>query len=283
MTGMGSARVKVGSSYLTVEIKSVNHKYCEVNARFPGRYQIFELAVIQQVKKKISRGKIDVFLFEEKVESAPTYSPAQLKKYHAFLKKIAKDLKVKDDVTLSHLLSGSSFWMVRDQDQKKFEKVIHDLVDKAIDSLKKMRQSEGSRLKEIVASRLSALKKLRGQIMTRKDAVLAEYHDKLQRRVQTLLQGVELDPSKLANEVAHLADRSDISEELDRLSSHFLEMDKKIKSSEPVGRALDFLIQEINREWNTIASKSGDAGLAHIVVEAKSELEKIREQIQNVE
>lgn len=283
MTGMGRAKGKIGSSHFLVELKSVNHKFCEVFTRLPNRFQPLELQITQFIKKKIARGKIDVSFIEERAEGEMTVNLKALRAYHRFLSDIKTELKLKEPVTLAHLQAGSSFWMVRESDLKRHAPAMQLLVDKAIKDLLRMREREGKNLKKQIQFRLKNLEELHRQIGLRRGTVLEAYQQKLHKRVESLLSEVEVDQSKLANEIAFFADRSDISEELERLESHFKQMRELLESKEPCGRPLDFLIQEINREWNTIGSKSQDVSIAHWIVQAKSELEKLREQIQNIE
>lgn len=279
---MGRARGKIGSSFFLVEIKSVNHRYCEVSCRFPSRYQIFEHPISALIKKKVSRGKIEVSLFEEKKEGV-RFDAGALKDYWSFLNKVRKDLKIVEPVSLAHLQSGASFWMTRESPAEKDLPAVKKLAEKALEGLLKMRKTEGASLKKQIGERIKKLNTLRGFVLDKQGEVVASAKARLEKRLEKLSAGVEVDPSRLASEVVLLADRSDISEEGERLTSHFAQMESLLVKKAPCGRELDFLIQEMNREWNTIASKSQDAPMAHWVVEAKAELEKIREQVQNIE
>jgi len=283
MTGMGSSRGKVGSTSLTVEVKSVNHKFCEVHTRLPSRYQSFELQISQLVKKKLARGKIDIWMGEERSEAALTLNKQALKNYHQFLVRVGRELNLKDPINMSHIQNGASYWMVRDNDVKKLWPSIKKLLDAALDDMIDMRLKEGVSLKKNISQRLKSLSQIRTKVAARKSVVIKEYKGKLEKRISKLIGDIEIDETRLANEVVFFADRCEIAEELDRLQSHFKQTTKLLNGKKPCGRPLDFLIQEMNREFNTISSKSQDVSIAHWIVEAKSDLEKIREQVQNIE
>lgn len=283
MTGIGRARGKVGSSFFSIEIKSINHRYCEVHTRFPSRYQSLELQVSQLVRKVLSRGKIDIFLYEDKSAQDLSINEKSLKIYYKFLKKITETLDIKEQIDLDHIQAGMNFWMGKDVDVSSIWPEFKVLVEKALDELVKMRKLEGQNLKKILLVRLKDLEERHRLVGHDRESIVKSYKTKLEKRIEKISAGIEIDPVKLANEVAFLADKADITEELDRLKSHFKLMRKMLNDKKSSGRSMDFLIQEMNREWNTIGSKSQNASIAHIVVEAKSELEKIREQIQNIE
>ncbi len=284
MTGMGRAAGPIDSAHFIVESRSVNHRYCEVSVRLPGRLQALEFQIVQLVKKKISRGKVDIWIGEEKGEAEQfPFNDKLLKGYYDFLSKVRKKMKIAEPITLTHLQQGASFWMSRGFDPQKYWPKLKKLVEKSLTALTVMRAKEGSALQKNIEARLKVLEELKSRVETKKEEVFVLTKNKLEVRIQKILNGIEVDPGKLANEVAFFADRSDISEELERLASHFTQMRQLIRGAEPSGRSLDFLIQEINREWNTIASKSQDASLAHYAVTAKGELEKVREQVQNIE
>lgn len=284
MTGMGRARGPILQSHYIVEIKSVNHRYCEVFVRLPNRLQSLEHLIVQSVKKRISRGKIDVWIGEEKSEDTTLpFNEKALQAYFVFLEKIRKKYKLKEEISLSHLLGGSTFWTGRSEEAEKLKPGVKKLIDLALDDLISMRTKEGQHLAKDLEGHVKILEKLQGQVGSKKEDVVNAYQAKLKVRIEKLLADVQVDQDKLANELAFFADRCDINEELERLTSHFSKVREIMKGSEPCGRPLDFLIQEMNREWNTIGSKSADPILAHLIVEAKSQMEKMREQVQNIE
>jgi len=282
MTGMGSARGVVDDSTYSFEIRSVNHRYCEVFVKLPTRLQSLEYLIIQHVKKKIQRGKIDVWLqLEEKGARLP--NSKALKNYRDFILSIKKELKLEGPLTLDHILQSSSLWMDRSLDAEKLWLPLKKILDTALDKLIAMRAAEGKRLIQQIRSHLKLVEKFHERIQKQAPQIVANYQKKLQGRVQTLLNGIQMDPQRLAQEVALTADRCDITEELERLTSHFVQMKKVLDEGKPCGRTLDFLIQEMNREWNTVGSKSPDTTVAHDIVNAKSEMERMREQVQNIE
>lgn len=283
MTGMGRARGKVGSAYLFAEVKSVNHRYCEVNVRLPGRLQLFELSLVASAKKRINRGKLDITVFDDKDTTEVSYNPKALKAYYLFLKSIKKDLKFTEPITLTHIQNGMSFWLTKDSDVGKLGPALIALVNKALDQLMLMRAKEGSELTKQLKKRVAYVRSLKALVSAERQQIEVMAKEKLRQRIEKILEHVDVDPGKLANEVAYLIERADVTEELDRLDSHFKQMEAELNSKKPVGRSLDFMIQEMNREWNTIASKSQNTNIAKQVIEAKAEMEKIREQVQNIE
>jgi len=267
-----------------LEIRSVNHKFCDVFVKCPSRFSALEFPLVHFIKKNIQRGKVDVWLGEEKGKKFQ-FNSSRLKAYYTFLKQVKKDLDLSEPITLQHLQNGAPYWMNFEEDVEKEWPALEKIVQDALKDLAAMRAKEGKHLVLEIQKRLKNIEGLHQKVLKKADDFPKLAKQKLEKRITQLVAGGDssLDPVKLTNEVVYLADRADITEELARLSSHFKKMKDMMKSAEPVGRPLDFLLQEMNREWNTIASKSQDSILAHWVVEAKSEMEKIREQIQNIE
>lgn len=283
MTGVGCARGQVKGIFFSVEIRTVNHKYCEVHARLPARYSFLENKIITAIKKRITRGKIEVSVHEDRVRSTPQVNKTALKAYAALLENIRKTLKLEGKVGLDLILAGSSHWMNAESDGDALWPGLSKLVDVALADLKRMREREGASLAKNLKAGLGKLIDLQRELAQKRAQIVSGMTEKVGKRIKALVGEMTLDQARLAQEVAHLADRSDITEEIDRLTSHFNQMRVLMESGKPCGRPLDFLVQEINREWNTVGSKAQDATVAHVVVEAKTELEKIREQIQNIE
>lgn len=284
MTGMGRAAGSVLGTSVRVEIKSVNHRFCEVNFRAPGRYNILEIELQNTVKQSIRRGRVDVMLFEEKSgEVLPTEKEA-FQSYHSYLTNIKQCLNLDEEITLSHLLGGVGSWINRELDAKSAWADLKVIVEKALEDLKTMKAEEGARLKTCLADRFAALRKIKDEIAVHAGECKEILEEKLNNRIKEKLEQLEnFDQNRLHSEIVYYLDRLDISEELDRLSSHFKQADTFLNSKEPVGRKMDFLLQEFNREFNTVASKCQNSSVAHLAVEGKAELEKIREQIQNIE
>lgn len=283
MTGMGRASGRVGLAHLLVEAKSINHRYCEVSIRMPARFGYLEYDLVCLAKKKIGRGKVELTVIEEKKGEAILPDPVLIDHYYNFLKKIRKKYNLEGPLTLTHLLEGSSYWMSKPSQGREDGAGVKKLVLGALDKLIDMRALEGSHLGFAIARYLASLEELRQKVGMAQKNLVPLVRDRLKKRIEKNLSGIEVDPSRLAQEVVIFADKSDVEEELERLQSHHIQMRRMITLKKPVGRELDFLIQEMNREWNTIASKSQDADISHQAVEAKAILEQTREQVQNIE
>ena len=286
MTGIGRSRGKIGKKFVTVELRSLNHKFCEVSVRLPQKYLSFEFPIIKFVKDSLSRGKIEAVVMEERGEAGDSFHPdtGRLREFHRFLKSVAKNLGLKEPVSLSHLLSQSSLWMGREERNVEREwPAVKKLLEGALKNLKGMRIREGKVIGNQLSRRQAELEKILSEIAEKREGVASQLKERLRQRLLSLQGEVTVDPERLASEVVYYVDRSDVSEEIDRLRSHFGQMKKIMGVGGVCGRPLDFLIQEMNREWNTLSSKTQDAEISHLVVRAKSELERMREQVQNVE
>lgn len=287
MTGMGSAQGELLGSPIKLEIKSVNHRFCEVNIRMPGKYSFLEMQITQKIKSMVKRGRVDLFLNEGKTS---TLSPLEVKAfedYHEYLNNIRRSLHLTDEVPLSLVVSGAYNWIQKEVNLEQAWKDLEPVLEKALNDLDGMRLKEGQALIQNLKDRAAALQNIKEQIFKIKDQINQELSEKLKTKIQEKLdeaQKKDLDETRLHTEVTYLLDRMDVTEELERLDSHLKQADEFLNSKAgPVGRKMDFLLQEFNREFNTIASKSQSASIAHLVVDAKAEIEKIREQIQNIE
>lgn len=284
MTGMGRAEGLVLGMSLRLEIKAINHRFCEISLRSPSRYQMLEFHIHRRVKERVGRGKIDVFLFEEKRPELSALEIKAFQSYHEYLLNVLKTLKLKDEVELADLLSGVNSWIAKDVDVEALWAELGPLLEKAIEDLDGMRLREGQNLAGEFKLMFAHLGKVAAQITAQAITVKVDLEKRFTAKISEKIQELSgVDEQRLHTEVLFLLERMDITEELVRLKSHLEQAEKFLKSTEPVGRKLDFLIQEINREFNTIASKAQNSGISHLVVEAKSELEKIREQVQNIE
>lgn len=288
MTGYGKGEATALHGNFTVEIRSVNHRYGEVSVRMPRSFMALENDVKRLVSSLLKRGKIDVFVQWEETTAAsaiPQVDMAVARGYHEAFSHLADELQLPKDVPLSLLLSQKG--VMKDSsgsiDETEFHTLLISAVQAAVTAIDAMRTREGEALEIDLKARRSQVAEWTGQISARTPQVVAEYRQKLKTRLEQLLEGTELDESRLAQEIALMADRSDVTEELVRLASHFNQFDEALMLSEPVGRKLDFLMQEMNREVNTIGSKSNDAELTTLVIRIKAEMEKMREQVQNVE
>ncbi|MCP5463463.1 MAG: YicC family protein [Deltaproteobacteria bacterium] len=284
MTGMGRASGKVLGFPVRVEIKSVNHRFCEVNFRAPGKYAMLELLVQKLVKNKVSRGRVDVFIFEEKAAEMAETDSAAYQNYYDYLTSIQKCLGLKAEIDFGLLVSGAASWSQKSVDADEAWSELKPVVESALKELASMRKKEGDELDKFFKESLLTLQKITKKVEGALPAVQKSLEDKLRERIGSQLQDeARLDEQRLHSEVLYYLDRLDISEEIERLHCHFKHLDEILHTDEPLGRKVDFLVQELNREFNTIASKSQNAEISQTIVEAKSTLEKFREQIQNVE
>ena len=289
MTGYGRAEKQNGTFACKAEIRSVNNRFIEVNTRLPKFLSALELPLKKLIKSKCSRGSFDLSLTLEKDDAAG--SDLEIKpnlglanQYYEAFKKIKGELGLTGDMPLEALLGVKDIIkaepLTLDTSQ---EKMILETVEDALSALIKMRQEEGSNLQKDLAGRLQDIHQLTQTIQERQPVVLQEYRNRLNEKLKLLTDGMELDETRLAQETALMADRCDISEEITRLGSHLEQFSEMFNKAEPIGRKMEFITQEINRETNTIGSKSVDFQVSQNVIEIKSLLEKIREQIQNIE
>ena len=290
MTGFGRGEYMDNHHRFTVEIKAVNHRYNEIVTRMPKNLNSLEDRIRRRVAEALTRGRIDVYIsideYGEKKRSLRVDKELAIA-YHKALRELASLLQLSADISLRQITSYS--------DVIKSEEVIEDVeqlwpkliiaLDSAVDNLVKMRQREGANIEKDLTARLTLIAKHAAAIEERATQIIADYTDRLLLRLkETLAQlGSQPEEARVLQEVACFAERTNFTEELVRLKSHFDQFHRTLASGEPVGRKLDFLLQEINRETNTIASKANDFSVANLVVEMKSELEKVREQIQNIE
>ena len=287
MTGYGSGKIQKNGWEVTVDLKTVNHRFLDLSLRLPRNLAFLEQTVREQVSRQIRRGHVDVFL----TVTQPAGSASQVEcdpelaaLYVQAAMQIAAKTDVPNDVTVSRLMQqdGVVTLTEAEMDEEAVAAACEEAAAAAAEQVTKMRDQEGIHLKEDLKTHLDAAAVLREKIGERAPLVVAEYRDKLESRLKQLTtDGVE--PQRLAQEVAIIADRCAIDEELARLESHIRQMNQYLEAEGEIGKKMDFLIQEMNREANTIGSKASDAGIAQHVVDLKSEIEKLREQIQNVE
>ncbi|ABB32553.1 YicC domain protein [Geobacter metallireducens RCH3] len=288
MTGYGKAVVETETGRTTVEIRSVNHRYGEVFVKMPRSFLAFENDVRKAVGDRLKRGKIEVFVQREEGvggQNQPLVNLPLARAYRDAFERMRSELGLADPVTLPLLLSQRDVLAAREEgaDEDILRGELLQAVRGAVEAMEAMRMREGEALLADLRDRRQTLATLIDRVAERAPAVVADYAQKLRERLAQLLADTTLDEARLAQEVALLADRCDVTEELVRFRSHLIQFDETLALAEPVGRKLDFLMQELNREVNTIGSKANDAAMAAIVVELKAELEKIREQVQNIE
>ena len=288
MTGFGRACKEIDGYMITVEIKSVNHRYFEFSCRCPRQYGFIDDKIKSFINSKVARGKIECFVGIEALntESADVVVNNTLAgAYVKALKELSDNYGLKEDFGASTVARFPDVLIVRksEEDENKIWQLVKTVADEAVEKFIEMRKVEGKRMYDDVYSRSQFILDTVSFIEERSPQTVKEYNDKLVERVHELLGDVSLDENRLLQEVAIYADKVAVAEETVRLRSHISQLRDFISSDEAVGRKLDFLIQEINRETNTIGSKCNDVEIARKVVDVKAEIEKIREQIQNIE
>ncbi len=288
MTGYGKGEASAPPGNLSVEIRSVNHRYCEISVRMPRIFVSLENEVKRLVSSIMKRGKIDVTVqWEESTTSdtIPQIDIAAARGYREAFSRLADELQLAREIPLTLIISQKGVMKdaVSSIDESEFQPILISAVHSAVTAIDAMRKREGDALVTDLMTRRKQVAEWVGAIGVRVPQVIAEYRQKLKSRLDLLLDGNEFDENRLAQEIALIADRSDVTEELVRLASHFKQFDETVRLSEPVGRKLDFLMQEMNREVNTIGSKSNDVEITTLVIQIKAEMEKMREQVQNVE
>lgn len=288
MTGYGRCRELCGGKDICFEIKSVNSRYLDINIKLSRLYAPLEERIKQLVSSRISRGKVDVYLTVNNTEGDGTtlnLNRDYLEAYLKLMNRISEEYGVKGDVTLSMVSSKQEVFNATraEEDMEQSWALILPVAERALTAFCEMRATEGARLVEDIRQHAEETAKLRGSIAERAPLAVRSAKDKMRERIEELLEGVAFDEGRLLTECAVFADKADINEELARLDSHFAQLAAILAGGGQIGRKLDFLVQEINREMNTIGSKSQDVEIARAVIDAKSEIEKIREQIQNLE
>ncbi|HOK43981.1 MAG TPA: YicC family protein [Thermoclostridium caenicola] len=286
MTGFGCYEYSEDDITFTIEIKTVNHRYFDLFLRMPKQIQAFEDRVRSIVSNKIQRGKVDVYITcDNKAEDAidVVLDERLARAYSDALKAMADHLGIKDDISVSTLARFPDILKVeKKEDDERIGNILEKAVDQAVSSLVEMREKEGEKLKESMVLNLQNVRAYLDKVRERAPLVVREYKEKLEARIEELA-GMKVDPARLAMEVALFADKCSIDEEIVRLESHIDQMNDLLEKGSPVGKKLDFLIQEMNREVNTIGAKASDLDITRCVVELKSEIEKLREQVQNIE
>ena len=289
MTGYGRAEETLAGGTLTVEVRSVNNRYLDCNVRIPRLYLFAEETLKSRVQNTISRGKVDVFVTLDPAGAEQvkvTVNKPAADAYCAALRQLAADYQLGEgDITVS-LLSRFSEVLVAEKveaDAEETAREIAAVLDRALSDFDQMRTREGERLREDILARAAAIEDMVTQVEARSPQTVAEYRAKLEARMQEVLSNTQLDPARILTEAAIFADKVAVDEETVRLHSHIGQLRELLSRGGPVGRKLDFLIQEFNREANTIGSKCSDLDIARQVVDIKAEIEKIREQVQNIE
>ena len=288
MTGYGRAVETVNGREFTVELRSVNNRYLDCTVKLPRMLSFGEEAVKQAVKASVSRGKVDVFITvrsESAADTAVTLNTAVLEGYLAAMQRMVTEFGVKDDISVTALSRMPEVFTI-EKPQVDEEQLLSDLlsvVGKALDGYNAMRCTEGAALDKDLRSRGDTIRSLVTQVEQGNAQTVIDYRARLEAKLKEVLANTAIDESRILTEAAIFADKVAVDEETVRLRSHLQQMDTMLTTGGAVGRKLDFLLQEMNREANTIGSKCTDVRLARVVVDIKAELEKIREQTQNIE
>jgi len=288
MTGFGRCEVAENNRKFTVEMKSVNHRYLDVNIKMPKKLNFFESAIRGELKNYISRGKVDIFItYEDFSEnnSSVRYNKELAEEYLGYLHQMAEDFGLDNDIRVSTLSKYPEVFTMEEQnvDEEELWKELQKAVKGAAEMFVKTRITEGNQLREDLISKLDNMLSLVDFIAERSPKIVAEYRQKLEDKVRDLLGDNTVDEARLLTEVTIFADKVCVDEELVRLRSHIETTKKTLLEGGTIGRKLDFIAQEMNREANTTLSKSNDLEISNCAIELKTEIEKVREQIQNIE
>lgn len=288
MTGFGRGESQNENYEFVVEVRSINHKYLDMNIKMPKTMSFLEENIRLLIKESLTRGRIDISVKLQTMGKNPVdlvFDEDLATKYFNILSEIRQKFSAKDDISVTEIAKYPCVINVeeKEQDEEEIWKTLVQAVEKAILGLIQMRCKEGKKLTEDIISRAEKLDLLIKEVEKHSLNLIDDYKDRLNQRIGELLMEVELDQSRLAQEVAIYADKVGIDEEIVRFKSHIKQLKDTVIKNEPVGRKMDFIVQEMNREVNTIGSKSTKLEITNLVVELKTVIEKIREQIQNIE
>ena len=289
MTGFGRCEYAKGERRFVVEMKGVNHRYLDVNIRMPKKLNFFETAIRNLLKQSVQRGKVDIFIsYEDLSESqvALKYNETMAGEYLRYFHEMEESFGLENDIRVSTLSRCPEVLTMEEQavDEEELWNELKQALDGAISQFVETRGTEGENLKKDLIEKLDGMVKLADQIEERSPQILSEYRQKLETKVKELLADTQIEEGRIAAEVVMFADKICTDEEVVRLRSHILHMKETLQSDESgIGRKLDFIAQEMNREANTILSKANDLETSNIGIDLKTEIEKVREQIQNIE
>lgn len=288
MTGFGRCEVLKDSRKFTVELKSVNHRYLDVNIRMPKKLNFFETSIRTLLKSYADRGKVDIFITYEDLSQSQVsvkYNAALAAEYLKYLNQMAEEFSLDNDVRVSTLSRYPEVFTMEEcsEDEDELWNGLKEALEGAFSQFVEMRTKEGERLKEDILLKLDPLSEQIRFIEERSPQIIAEYRTKLEEKMRELLEDTQIDDNRIAAEVILFADKICTDEEVVRLKSHIQHMKETLEESNGIGRKLDFIAQEMNREANTILSKANDLDISNRAISLKTEIEKIREQIQNIE
>ena len=288
MTGFGRCEVQKDARKFTVELKSVNHRYLDVNIRMPKKLNFFETSIRTLLKFYANRGKVDIFITYEDMSQAQVsvkYNPAIAAEYMKYLRQMGEEFNLENDVRVSTLSRYPEVFTMEEQseDEEELWNALKEALEGAFVQFVETRKTEGENLKKDILSKLNNLEEQIVFIEERSPQIVAEYRAKLEEKMKELLADTQIEENRIAAEVILFADKICTDEEVVRLKSHIRHMRDTLDEKEGIGRKLDFIAQEMNREANTILSKANDIEVSNHAISLKTEIEKIREQIQNIE
>jgi len=287
MTGYGKGTASKSKTSVEVEVKSVNSRFFETSLKLPSILSSYDYEIRELIKSRVQRGKVSVVIHFKKDGVENGFVSVDMKKlsnHLQLIKKIRNAAAIKEEIKLDHLLSNKEIFSTHDSELTKSEfELVKSALDKALDKLLLMKKKEGAELAKDLSKRIVKISRKVAEIEAEFKKSISDYHNKLKQRIQELIGNVELNEDRLNLELALIADRSDITEECVRLKSHLKFFSETLRKEKEPGKKLNFLCQEMNRETNTISSKSVSTSIIHASVLIKEEIEKIREQIQNIE
>lgn len=289
MTGFGRGEFKNDNYHFLVECKTINHKYCDINVRLPRKISFLEDKIRNYVKNFVKRGRVDLYIKLDLIGSEDVnlkFDDKLATQYVNILKEIKDKFDLQDDISVMNVAKFPEIVKCeeKEEDEDLYWSMLKEALDMSMEKLTQMRKEEGEKLAIDTIERCDILDNLIDEIEKHSNTVVDEYREKLNNRISEILENPSIiDENRLAQEVAIFADKSSITEEIVRFRSHIEQLRKTVEKNDSIGRKIDFLIQEMNREVNTTGSKSSNINITNLVVEVKSELEKIREQIQNIE
>ncbi|HWP96203.1 MAG TPA: YicC/YloC family endoribonuclease [Syntrophomonadaceae bacterium] len=288
MTGFGRAQVNRSGYMVNCEVKAVNHRYLDIGLRISRRYNMLEERIKEEIKRRLSRGRVELSFNIEKTEDSRRnikLDKGLAMAYYNNLKELAENLNISQEISLIDLFRLPEVFNLDDEEEnlELLWELVRDALDQAITGLLEMRRKEGANLASDIEQRSGQILVMVEILEQRSPQVVKEYDEKLRNRIADLVAAGTLDEQRLIQEVVLFADKTNVTEEIVRLKSHLQHLDEMLETGDAIGRKCDFLIQELFREINTVASKANDLDMNRIVIEVKAELEKIREQIQNIE
>ena len=289
MTGFGRGESSSSGYQVTVEIKTLNSRYLDISVRMPQSIQDKEIKLKECVQKNLSRGKVNLNINVDRTKSAGPdikLNEELVKSYSSILRNLRSTGNIDEPVTVSDLLQFNDIFETRKEDEKEVRIIwecTESALETALENLNTMRQNEGRELKDDLSNLVTGISSQLDEVIVLSDKRAPEIREKLKTRIQKMITEEQVDPDRMEMEIALLVDKMDINEEVIRLQSHLKFFLEALEAEEPVGRRLNFLCQEINRELNTIGSKANDSTVAHHIVLGKEKLEQVREQVQNIE